>query len=80
MVIAISSIVVPSVIGVSKNLNPDETLHMTPDEASWLGKAIFTFFSLKKFILNQLNTYSKYIVHRSTDWKYIIWFYSRNDG
>lgn len=38
MVIAISSIVVPSVIGVSKNLNPDETLHMTPDEATWLGE------------------------------------------
>lgn len=38
MVIAISSIVIPSVIGMSNQLNPDETLHMTADDASWLGK------------------------------------------
>lgn len=37
LVLAIPSIVVPSVIGISSNLNPDEILHMTPDEASWLG-------------------------------------------
>lgn len=36
--LAFPSIVVPSVLGNSKNLNPDEILHMTPDEATWLGK------------------------------------------
>lgn len=38
LVLAFPSIVVPSVLGNSKNLNPDEILHMTPDEATWLGK------------------------------------------
>lgn len=37
MILTIASIVVPSVIGLNDNLNPDEVLHMTPDEASWLG-------------------------------------------
>lgn len=41
LVLAFPSIVVPSVIGISSNLNPDETLHMTPDEASWLGQYIY---------------------------------------
>lgn len=35
---AIATIVVPSVRGASEQLNPDETISMTPDEASWLGK------------------------------------------
>lgn len=37
LILAIPSIVVPSVIGVSQELNPDETLHMTAEQASWLG-------------------------------------------
>lgn len=37
LVLALPSIVVPSVIGISSSLNPDEILHMTPDEASWIG-------------------------------------------
>ncbi|XP_031639278.1 facilitated trehalose transporter Tret1-like [Contarinia nasturtii] len=41
MVLAIASIVVPSVIGISKHLNPDEILHMTWDEASWLASIIY---------------------------------------
>lgn len=41
LVLAIPSIVVPSVIGISSNLNPDEILHMTPDEASWLASILF---------------------------------------
>lgn len=39
-VLAIISIVYPSVTGTSSHLNPDETLHMTPEEASWLGMNI----------------------------------------
>lgn len=34
----ITTIVVPSVLGTSESLNPDETISMDPDEASWLGK------------------------------------------
>lgn len=37
MVLAFPSIVVPSVLGNSKHLNPDEIFHMTASEASWLG-------------------------------------------
>lgn len=36
--LAIPTIVVSSVIGDSVHLNPDETISMTYDEASWLGK------------------------------------------
>lgn len=38
LVLAFPSIVVPSVLGNSKSLNPDEILHMTLDETTWLGK------------------------------------------
>ncbi|XP_031639275.1 facilitated trehalose transporter Tret1-like [Contarinia nasturtii] len=41
LVLAISSIVVPSIIGRSTELNPDETLHMTPEKASWLASLMF---------------------------------------
>ncbi|XP_055301619.1 facilitated trehalose transporter Tret1-like isoform X2 [Sitodiplosis mosellana] len=40
-VLAVSSIVVPSVVGISKHLNPDETLHMTHEDASWLASILF---------------------------------------
>ena len=38
LILAISTIVVPSVLGASGKLNPDETLFMTSEEASWLGR------------------------------------------
>lgn len=38
LTIAFPSIVIPSLIGISKELNPDETLQMTAVQASWLGK------------------------------------------
>lgn len=34
------SIVIPSLIGVSKELNPDEVLLISPSQASWIGKLI----------------------------------------
>lgn len=37
LILAISTIVVPSVLGTSDKLNPNETLYMTSEEASWLG-------------------------------------------
>lgn len=36
-VLAFASIVVPSVIGVCNDLNPDEFLHMTAEKTSWFG-------------------------------------------
>lgn len=41
-IIAIASIVVPSVIGLNNDLNPDEFLHLTPAETSWFGNQIRT--------------------------------------
>lgn len=35
-VVAIPSIVIPSLIGLSTNLNPNETVHFTASETSWL--------------------------------------------
>lgn len=49
--LAFPTIVVPSVIGASFDINPDETLHMTPDEASWLGNLYFYIYFNKKFSL-----------------------------
>lgn len=44
-ILAIATIVVPSVTGNSNKLNPDENLFMTEDEASWLGKDLLIFLS-----------------------------------
>lgn len=41
LALSISTIVVPSVLGTSELLNPDETISMTPGEASWLGKLCY---------------------------------------
>lgn len=35
---AFPSIVIPALTGLNQNLNPNETLHMTPVQASWLGE------------------------------------------
>lgn len=48
--LAFPTIVIPSVIGVTLDINPDESLHMTPDEASWLGK--HRIISGKSLVLN----------------------------
>lgn len=32
------SIVIPSLIGLSRELNPDEVLLISPSQASWIGK------------------------------------------
>lgn len=36
--LAFPTILVPAVLGLSNVINPNESLHMTADEASWLGK------------------------------------------
>lgn len=43
------SIVIPSLTGLSKDLNPDETIRVSGDETSWLCKPkfIFDFFSVE---------------------------------
>lgn len=41
LVLAIPSIVFPSVTGKANALNPDEILHMSTDEASWLASIMF---------------------------------------
>lgn len=41
LILAIATIVVPAVTGKAGNLNPDETLFMTDDEASWLASVLF---------------------------------------
>lgn len=38
---AFPSIVIPSLTGTSKELNPDETLRVTASQASWLASSVF---------------------------------------
>lgn len=57
----IPAVVVPAVIGMSRDLNPNETISMTADEASWLGKVFrVAFFSPYNFVFS--NNYHKYAV------------------
>lgn len=41
LALAFPTIVVPAVLGLSDAINPNESLHMTADEASWLGEYHF---------------------------------------
>lgn len=43
LILAFPSIVIPSLSGISKELNPDETLNISAVQASWLGEFIFHF-------------------------------------
>lgn len=36
------SIVIPSLIGLNKELNPNETLRITSQQASWIGNDLFS--------------------------------------
>lgn len=48
--LAFPTIVVPAVIGVSSVINPNESIHMTADEASWLGMILtITTSIIEKF-------------------------------
>lgn len=37
MSIAIPSIVIPALTGLNKDNNPDEIIHLTAEQSSWLG-------------------------------------------
>lgn len=41
LTIAIPAVVIPALTGLNKANNPNEFLHMTPVEASWLGKFLW---------------------------------------
>lgn len=41
------SIVIPSLIGLNTDLNPDETLRITSSQASWIGTFYFFYIKLK---------------------------------
>lgn len=41
LVLALPTLIIPSVIGASQQLNPNETIHMTMNEVSWLGNSPF---------------------------------------
>lgn len=83
--LAIPTIVVSSVIGASNSLNPDETISMTIDEASWLGTvhyssicccesiSISRLSACKNFDSNMDKIvylhFSKHHVHHTTIWQ-----------
>lgn len=41
LTMAFPSIVIPALTGLNQSQNPGELLHMTPVQASWLGKYLF---------------------------------------
>lgn len=43
------SIVIPSLVGISSDINPDETVHITADESSWLCKVYYSTFSKSEY-------------------------------
>lgn len=45
---AFPSIVIPSLLGMSGDLNPDETVQITAAQTSWLGEFSMTTFRRKK--------------------------------
>lgn len=53
---AFPSIVIPSLIGISNHLNPDESLHMTASQTSWLCK-FKSFISIDHKWINNLCDY-----------------------
>lgn len=60
---AIPSIVIPSLTGISKHLNPDETIRVSGDETSWLCKLCFLQFSkLESVDANVVCTHIQYLL------------------
>lgn len=91
-VLSISTIVIPAVTGIAGDLNPDEMLHMTNDEVSWLGKdylLISTRYEwnnigrcanqlLIKLSIGSIKFFcSKYWIHRATNWQFDISIFGR---
>lgn len=47
---AYSTILIPALMGLNSNFNPDETISITPDQATWLGNEIYFQFIIKNVI------------------------------
>lgn len=43
LAIAFSTILIPALTGLNPALNPNETLSITPDQATWIGIPIGSF-------------------------------------
>lgn len=65
LIISFSTILIPALTGLNSKNNPNETLRITPEESTWLGKKN-TFYS--KTIINMRNLYSKYNGDLSATW------------
>lgn len=53
------SIIIPSLIGISRDLNPNETVHATPSQASWIGINWKHFFFRSNYSNQLTNEFSK---------------------
>lgn len=64
LTMAFPSIVIPALTGLNQSLNPNEMLHMTPVQASWLGKCHFYCkyvpkYTWNTFLFNSIQLYFK---------------------
>lgn len=48
--IAYSTILIPALTGLNSDHNPDESISITPDQATWLGKCAFCIYTWTKLI------------------------------
>lgn len=83
LTMAFPSIVIPALTGLNQSQNPGEWLHMTPVQASWLGKLIlFSFESLSSFNgrVDGFQFLSKCFVHWTAGWQRFFWFANRAIG
>lgn len=72
-----SSLIIPSLLGIATALNPNETIQITANQASWLCKcpfySIFLLFACvqvhsKKILC--IPSHSKFHIYRSSIWKF----------
>lgn len=75
---AFTSIVIPSLLGTSKHLNPDETIEMTAEEVSWLSE--FRHFALNcdsSLLKLSFRLNSRLPIYWPADWMCVVSLYFR---
>lgn len=57
LALCFSTIVIPALTGDDKEHNPDEFLHITPEQASWLGKIYVIYEAFASKLVRSYNIY-----------------------
>lgn len=66
MTLAIPTIVIPALTGLSKDIHPNEYIHLSPLQASWLGNIFgFVFLFNKNIKRENINVLLTFILSNS---------------